>query len=204
LELDGLHGVAGISLGGMQAFEWATTYPDFVARAVPVLASPRMTAYDLLSWALFETIVEGCGPKCEDHTRQMAHTFLTVSGLRTPEYWNRNLSREDVPGFLDRIQDQAQYLPDKYDMLTHLGAISMMDVSEPFGGSLERAANAVQAERFIVVNDPDLLVTPEPSRRFAEMSGGRLLETDSDCGHVAFLNDCAGEEITAAIREFLW
>jgi len=175
---------------------------------VPVVATPRLSANDLLIIDLFKhlllgAVVEGCGSECENLARETTQTFFRVM-LRTPEHWDRTLSRDDVPGFLDQVRDQAQNLPDTYDALTQVRASSMMDVSEPFDGSLDRAANAVQAEMLIVVNDPDLLVTPEPSRRFAELAGARLLETNSDCGHQAFLNACAGEEITAAIRDFLW
>ena len=75
---------------------------------------------------------------------------------------------------------------------------------EPFGDSMERAANSVEAEMLIVVNDTDLITSPGPSRRYANMSGVRLYETDSDCGHLAFRKVCAGDEITPVIREFLW
>ena len=208
LELDGLHGVAGISLGGMQAFEWATTFPDFIGRVVTVLATPRVSAHDLLVFNLLEnlhmgSLFEDCGAGCKDHARETALTLFTMM-LRTPGHWDRTLSRDDVPGFLGQVRDRAQYLSDTHDAVTGIRAIKLMDVSEPFGGSMERAANAVEAEMLVVVNDPDLLTAPEPSRRFAELAGARLLETNSDYGHQAILNASAGEEITAAIREFLW
>ena len=208
LELNGLHGVAGISLGGMQVFEWATTFPDFIGRVVPVVATPRVSAHDLLVWNMIEnlhmgSLFEDCGAGCKDHARETALTLFTLM-LRTPGHWDRILSRDDVPGFLEQVRDRAQYLSDTYDALTRIRAVILMDVSEPFGGSMERAANAVEAEMLVVVNDPDLLTAPGPSRRFAGLAGARLLETDSDCGHQAVLNACAGEEITAAIREFLW
>ncbi len=208
LELNGLHGVVGISLGGMQAFEWATTFPDFIGRVVPVVATPRMSSYDLLVFNLFEnlhmgSLFEDCGAGCKEHARETVQTFFRVM-RRSPGHWDRTLSRDDVAGFLEQVRDQAQYFPDSHDALTHIRAGLLMDVSEPFGGSMERAANAVEADMLIVVNDPDLLTTPEPSRRFAELAGARLLETNSDYGHQAILDASAGEEITAAIREFLW
>jgi homoserine O-acetyltransferase/O-succinyltransferase len=76
-----------------------------------------------------------------------------------------------------------------------------MDITEPFGGSLEEAAEVVKARMLIVVASRDALVTPESSRDFARLTGARLLELDSDCGHQAFV--CEEASLGQAIRDFL-
>src|SRR5882672_9263362 len=44
LKLPGLHAVLGISMGGMQAFEWAVRYPTFVDAVVPIVGTPQTGA----------------------------------------------------------------------------------------------------------------------------------------------------------------
>ncbi|MBK9170559.1 MAG: alpha/beta fold hydrolase [Bryobacterales bacterium] len=44
---------AGVSMGGMQVFEWMTAYPDFQERAIPIVATPQMSRRDIALWSAF-------------------------------------------------------------------------------------------------------------------------------------------------------
>ena len=45
-----LRAVIGLSMGGMQTFEWGAAYPDFMDLLVPIVGSPQSTSYDKLLW----------------------------------------------------------------------------------------------------------------------------------------------------------
>ncbi len=76
-----------------------------------------------------------------------------------------------------------------------------MDVSAPFGGSLEKAAAAVKAKVLVIVARFDHVVTPEPAIEFAHLLRAGLLELESDCGHLA--PSCEQAEVAKTVGEFL-
>src|SRR5256884_4573853 len=50
LHLSHLRALMGLSMGGMQAFEWGVAYPDFMDLLIPMVGSPQSTSYDKLLW----------------------------------------------------------------------------------------------------------------------------------------------------------
>ncbi len=46
LGLERLYAVAGASMGGHQTFEWMVAYPAMLRKAVPMVGTPRPSAYD--------------------------------------------------------------------------------------------------------------------------------------------------------------
>ncbi len=55
LGLDHLHAIVGLSMGGMNAWQWAERYPDFMDAIVPIVALPAKISGRNLVWRRFVT-----------------------------------------------------------------------------------------------------------------------------------------------------
>ncbi len=202
LGIEQVHAVAGISFGAMATYGWAMHYPGYLARGVPVVGTPRRSPFDLMFGEIALNILSDCEPRCEQARETFWLYFRTM--LRSPQHWNRRVAHDQVTDFLQGTREGARHLPDTDDIRSQFHAAHRFNVTAPFDGSLHRAAEAVEAELLIVIATHDIGTTPGESRIFAELSGAELYESDSDCGHLAFLASCDGEAIAAMIRDFLW
>ena len=204
--IERLHAVVGISMGGMQAFEWIVAYPDAVRLAAPIIGSPRLGAYDLLLWRTQLLAIEQAFADYADPARARRAAMRVVAGihelaLRTPGGFNRLTPRAELDAYLARQQAARVGGLGPLDWAAQLRAMIGHDVTRAFGGSLEEAMRAVQAELLVVVAASDQMVTPGPALAAAELLGAEKLVLESDCGHLAF--QCESETVAAAVRGFL-
>ncbi len=196
--------VLGISMGGMQTFQWMTAYPGFMDKAVPMVGSPRLAPYDLLLWQAqidaIQTDPAWHGGDYEQNPARAAEYEFGELFLTTPEHYNRANRREQV---LEQIA-KARKAPggsDANDKIRQCEAMMSLDVSLPVEGSLARAAAAVKAQVLVVVSKYDHVVTPGPATEFARLMHAQLLELTSDCGHLA--TSCESQKLQNALAEFL-
>ncbi len=203
--LDGLYAVMGISMGGMQTFEWLVAYPDFFRKAVPIIGSPRLAAYDIARWEIELRVLE-LFEACECEEAAAVHAGLSILTLNTPEFHARVTDRTTIQATLTSQGAQGvQSLAEgrSKNIATQLRAMINLDISRGFGGDMAAAAAAIQAELLVVVNATDHLVTPGPALEFAQLVGAQSLVLDDDCGHLSPFQACSGTEMTVAISAFL-
>src|SRR6516225_929545 len=199
-----LHAVIGFSMGGMQAFPWAVSYPDYVDKIVSIVGSPQLSSYDLLQWRTVLLALESDPDwKQGQYAREPAlHLMNMVQSLalQTPEFVATNTPRQDYPKLESELSQGPDDL-DANDTLRQIQALLSTDVAASFGGSLQRAAAAVRAQSLVIVNRQDHLVNPLPASVFANSLHSQLIELDSRCGHR--VHSCEMQRIGQEVGAFL-
>ena len=186
LGLTHVRAVMGISMGGMQTFQWGLAYPTFMDRLAPIVGSPRLAPYDLLLWqANLDAIEQDPAYAGGNYGRQPVLSVvqqLADLNLTTPDNFNREQSREKV------VTKHTALTPPRFDAndrVYQLRAMMSHDVSRAFAGSMAEAAKAVKAKLLVVVNAHDAMVTPAAALDFAKLAHAPTLDLQGDCGHRA-------------------
>lgn len=197
LNIHHVKAVAGISMGGMQVFQWLISYPDFMEKAIPIVGSPRLAPYDLMLWqAQIDALMRDRDWKSGNYTANPARALDFAFGellLTTPADYNRRKTREQVFADLEKARNDAHRF-DANDKIRQVQAMMQLDIP------LE-SAKTVKAKILVVVAKYDHVVTPGPATDFANLLGAELLTLDSDCGHLA--TTCESRRISEAIANFL-
>lgn len=199
-----LKAVMGISMGGLQAFQWMVSYPDFMDDAIPMFAAPRLAPYSLLYFKLgMDLIVADAAWKGGDYDTPPAQVTSTeLAGLLsfTPGYFDVHTSRDQL--FWQVAESvAARDRSDANDRIRQTQAVLQFDISARFGGSMAAAASSVHARSLIIVSKSDHEITPGPALEFAELMHARTVVLDDDCGHNALL--CEPETVAEAVHELL-
>jgi homoserine O-acetyltransferase len=201
LGLKRLYAVVGISMGGMQTFQWLTTYPDFMDKAVPIVGTTTQTAYDLLLWRAELQAIEsskGCADP-DAAMRLIAH--IHALALVTPHNRNAQTAPADFQKFIAAEEQNYVRAFKPLDWAAQLRAMMAHDISRSFDGSMVKAAAAVKAKTLVIVATQDHMVNPDPARSFAKLLKAQTLELSGDCGHLA--TGCESNTTVAVVRHFL-
>jgi homoserine O-acetyltransferase len=227
-----LAAVAGGSLGGMQAFEWAITYPDQVDAIVAIATThalqPQGVAWNAIAREAImrdpawrgghyydsgEAPLDGMGV-----ARMIGHiTYLSAPGL-ADKFGRRLQFADDIrytitePEFEveSYLRYQAASFVTRFDANTYVytsRALTYFDLARQYGdGSLQRALESIEARTLLIAFSSDWLYPPSGSREIEDAL--RALGKPVEC-HVIeapYGHDCfLLEEArqTPMIRDFL-
>lgn len=189
--------VAGWSMGGMQALQWASLYPEQVKAVVASCCTARCSPHNWL-------FLEGAKSALRADTRFNEGDYLAppIEGLKAfarvyagwaySQAFFRNGEYQDLgfPTLADLVTfwEQDHLAQDANDLLAVLEVWQHGDISatpeleSDFGKALSRLTMPTR----ILPCRSDLYFTVEDARREADdMPGARLQVLDSDWGHIA-------------------
>ena len=201
LGLDHVFAVVGVSMGGMQTFDWVVSYPTFMDKAVPIVGSPKLPGYDLLLWqSEIDAIKADPGWMGGNYTTNpptLAAARISALTLSTPTAVDKQMP----DGKLSKRVTEASGGMDANDRIRQAEAMMALDISKSAGGSMEAAAQQIRATLLVIVSKQDHTVTPQPALDLAKLLNAQVLEIDSPCGHVIIT--CEVGQMGAATAKFL-
>jgi len=207
--------VIGGSMGGMQALEWAVTYPELVDAICPIASSARTSAQAIAFNECMRRAImldprwrkgEYYGSEGPRDGLALARMIGTITYLsdpimqrmfgRKPAAEETSLEHElharfDVERYL---HEEGEKLVRRFDANSYLyvtRAIDLHDISRGFG-SLDAAYRRIRARVLHVAIRSDILFYPHHIREMHEAMlrlgiDSTYWEMDSDYGHDAFL-----------------
>ena len=205
LQLNHVHAILGGSMGGMQAFQWAVQFPEFMDGVIPIVGATQMSSRDLLLWRAEKNAIleskEWNDGNYKAPIRIDAVADIHALELETPERFNDKVSPKEYDAAVANIETSENFDPS--DRLRQLEAMMTHDISKRFGGKMYAASQAVKAKMLIVVAMQDHMVNPRSALIFAEMRLVNPMQLKSSCGHLApgCLNDLVAPAVQRALAE---
>jgi homoserine O-acetyltransferase len=188
-------------MGGMMAYQWMVSYPDFLDKAIAIVGSPRLTSYDLLLWqSELNAIDVGRGKPQGENAAMKTVAAIHHLHLRTPRYITTHTAPESFPQFLAEAEKSILKY-NAYDWAWQLKAIMDHDIYRSFGEAIDPAAKTIRAKALIIWAQQDLTVNSEPAQALARYLHADTFELPGDCGHLSFL--CESEVLRDTVNRFM-
>ncbi len=215
LEIDRWAAIAGGSLGGMQALQWAIDLPDMVENAIIIAAAPRLSAQNIAfnevaRQAILSDPNFHSGRYYESGTlphrglmvaRMLGHiTYLCEDAMR--EKFDRELHEAkfnfgfdtefQVEGYL---RYQGRSFVDRFDANTYLLMTKTLDYFDPaadYEDNLIKALSYIKARCFVLSFTSDWRFSPTRSKEIVDAMikthiNVSYAEVEEQNGHDAFL-----------------
>ena len=218
LGIERLAAVAGGSLGGMQALEWAVLYPDQVDAIIPIASThalqPQGVAWNAIAresimrdpaWQGGHYYGAGRAPEAGMGVARMVGHVTYLSAVALAGKFGRRLQQPAADGDIrytltepefaveSYLRHQAATFVKRFDANTYLytsRALTYFDLARQHGGSLTRALAGVSARTLLIAFSSDWLYPPSDSQEIAEALRSAGLKAECHVIDAPYGHDC--------------
>ena len=198
LKISHLRAIVGISMGGMQAYEWLVSYPNFMDKAITIVSTPKQSSFDILVWQTQAALITHAqNQQQKDIAIKRAYDIFQMNLLTPTEF-----SKKHAP------EDLQKYLTSKYenmmapnDYLASIQAMIKHDIYKSTDTKVNDIQQKIKAQMLTIVSESDHLVNPMNSIALAKQLMSDVYVLAGNNGHMAaFLQS---QEIKKSISSFL-
>jgi homoserine O-acetyltransferase/O-succinyltransferase len=211
-----LAAVAGGSLGGMQALEWAVLYPDDVDAIIPIASThalhPQGIAWNAIArnaivadpdWQGGHYYATGRAPNAGMGVARMVGHITYLSAVSLRDKFDRRLQFSDDIRYVltesefeveSYLRYQADNFVKRFDANTYLytsRALTYFDLARQYGnGDLTRALRNVSARTLLIAFSSDWLYPPEGSHALVAALRANGKEVELQVIDAPYGHDC--------------
>jgi homoserine O-acetyltransferase len=216
LGIERLAAIAGGSLGGMQALEWAVLYPDRVDAIIPIASThalqPQGVAWNAIArsaitadpdWQGGHYYGTGRAPNAGMGVARMLGHMTYLSAMSLGEKFGRRLQfADDIRYVLTEpefeiesyLRHQAETFVKRFDANTYLytsRALSYFDLARQYGGGrLVDAIARMSARTLLIAFSSDWLYPPSGSQELADALRARGKRVEFQVIEAPYGHDC--------------
>ena len=190
--------VVGWSMGGQQAYQWATQYPDMVENIAAMCAHAKTSGHthvflEGMYAALTSDLNWNEGNYKEQPNAGKTTMAMTWAGWALGQNWFReklylNDGYKSPQEVLDKLWKTIYYKRDANDLLAMIRTWQEHDISnnEKFNGNIEQALSSIKANVVLMPGINDLYFPPEENKEeLKSLKNGKLEIIPSNYGHYA-------------------
>ena len=190
--------VVGWSMGGQQAYQWATQYPDMVDNIAAMCAHAKTSGHthvflEGMYAALTSDLNWNEGNYKEQPNAGKTTMAMAWAGWALGQNWFReklylNDGYKSPQEVLDKLWKTIYYKRDANDLLAMIRTWQEHDISnnEKFNGNIEEALSSIKANVVLMPGVNDLYFPPEENKEeLKSLKNGKLEIIPSNYGHYA-------------------